>query len=220
MKNRKLSRTASLRSKGRPNAYSKLDNKGMKLTLHIQFEYRFSWIKQRCIFVFIEFVSINYEDEYESAQQKFDINRQIDSHQDQQEDVVLNLKHWFYRYVDNKYGIDALTFDQFWKVPFPHKFPNLFFDISYSLGWNLDKITPDRHIGEIFKNWVICQYKGKTIINDQNIISKRNEESYLYYNDKRDEYINDIIKYRGRVQKIDISFLLKERDRKPKITYS
>ena len=68
--------------------------------------------------------------------------------------------------------------------------------------------------------WIIWQYKGKTIIDDSQIIKKREEESYLYYDDKREEYINDIIKYRGRVQKIDISFLLNERERKPKLTYS
>lgn len=63
------------------------------------------------------------------------------------------------------------------------------------------------------------QYNGKTIVEDKEILDKRNEESWLYNEEKRKAYINDIVSFRGRVQTIDVSFLLNKRRAKPKLTY-
>ena len=119
----------------------------------------------------------------------------------------------------NKHGIDSLSFEQFCKVPFSQKFPNILYDICYSLGGNIDKIVNDRSLDSFFKNWISMQYNGKTIVEDKEILDKRNEESWLYNEEKRKAYINDIVSFRGRVQTIDVSFLLNKRRAKPKLTY-
>lgn len=73
---------------------------------------------------------------------------------------IINLRNSFHKYMEKKHGMDFVTIDQFWKIPFKNKFPNLLYDIVFSLGGKLDKLSVGRDLDQKFKGWVAKQFKG------------------------------------------------------------
>ena len=60
-------------------------------------------------------------------------------------------------------------------------------------------VNPGHQLPDTFKSWIVRQYRGAPIVEDSFILSKRQEYSWLYYDNVRENYIKDIIKTRGQV---------------------
>mmetsp|Transcript_19863 Transcript_19863/g.17557 ORF Transcript_19863/g.17557 Transcript_19863/m.17557 type:complete len:90 (-) Transcript_19863:11-280(-) len=88
------------------------------------------------------------------------------------------------------------------------------YDIIFSLGGRLDKVNPAKELSQKFQRWVSKQYKGLPLEQDSNIMKKREERSWLYYEDKKENKLKDILTTIG-VQRIDVSKLFKARDKAP-----
>ncbi|CAI2370415.1 unnamed protein product [Moneuplotes crassus] len=162
-------------------------------------------------FTFLEFISSNYENEYSDAQHKYELSKHLDSEFNEHEQVI-SLKGCFQKFIERTHGINSINLAQFKAVKFPQKYPNLIYDVVFSLGGKIDRFCEAERMPEDYKRWIARQCKGLPLETDPINLKKREDRSWLYYEDKKKVKINEILKKVG-VQRIDLTQFFKAVDK-------